>query len=114
MPQLLFGGILAVILLGFYIWSIVDAVCIVRCMENLKNAGEAVKPTLPKCQTFTTNMTFFLNSIGGLISATVVGVLGATKVSEFPGRELFGKNLSGTVQTIAAYMPSVYILTWMI
>lgn len=113
MPQLLFGGILAAILLGFYIWSIVDAIEIVQCMEKFKNASESVRATLPKCDSFTNNMTYFLNSIGGLISATVVGVLGATTVKEFPGEKLFGKKLDGTVQTIAAFMPSVYILVWL-
>ena len=127
MPQLLFGGILAAILLGFYIWSIFDAILIVQCKESYKIMSDAIKGSetdaakiaseiakIPKCEEFTNNMTFFLNSIGGLISATVVGVLGATKLYEFPGEKLFKKNLSGIVQTIAAYMPSVYILAWMI
>ena len=104
MPQLIFGGILATILLGFYIWSIVDAVSIaIDC-----NAGT-------NCSNqFTSNMSFLLNSLGGLISATVVGVLGATESGEFPGVRTFGKNITGTFQAIAAYMPSFYILVWVI
>ena len=97
MAQLLFGGLLATILLGLYIWSIVVAV----------QTAEAGKP-------FTTAMSFLLNSIGALISATVVAALGTTRSGDFPARARFEKNLTGIVSTIAKYMPSAYILVWMI
>ena len=100
MPQLLFGGLLAIIMLGFYIWSIVDAVSIAQCKAN--------------CREFSTNMSYMLNALGGLISATVIGVLGATRAGEFPAQKSFEKNLSGTVKTVAAYMPSVFILVWIV
>lgn len=99
MPQLLFGGLLATILLGFFIWSIVDGVSIAQCKG---------------CREFSAGMSFLLNSLGGLIAATVVGVLGATQPGEYPSKKLFEKNLTGIVKTIAAYMPSVYILFWII
>ena len=60
MPQLIFGGILATILLGFYIWSIVDAVYIAKnCVPGTNCTDQ-----------FSANMSFLLNSLGGLISAT--------------------------------------------
>lgn len=98
MPQLIFGGILAVIMLGFYIWAIV----------------EGVQATMGDTAGFTPNMTYLLNTIGGLISATVVGVLGATEVGEFPGQRAFEKNLSGTISRVASWMPSLYILVWIV
>ncbi|CAN5298189.1 hypothetical protein BH10ACI1_BH10ACI1_11520 [soil metagenome] len=100
MPQLLFGGLIAVILLAFYIWSIVDAICFVSHCRLTSG--------------FTPNVQFLLNSIGGLISATVVGVLGATKPSELPAARFFQKNLNDTTQSLAAWMPSIYILVWII
>lgn len=102
MPQLLFGGLLATILLGFFIWSIVDAVSIARACNAGANCTEQ----------FSVGMSFLLNSLGGLIAATVVGVLGATQPGEYPSKKLFEKNLTGIVKTIAAYMPSFYILVW--
>lgn len=104
MPQLLFGGMIAFILLGLYVWSIVSGACEASPIAGCKDRVPA----------FTANMQFLLNSVGGLISATVVGVLGATKPAEFPAEGLFRKNLTGTVQTIAGYMPSLYILVWII
>ena len=104
MPQLLFGGLLATILLGFYIWSIVDAVSIARACKIGSNCTEQ----------FSSGMSFLLNSLGGLIAATVVGVLGATQTGEFPAKKTFERNLTGIVKTIAAYMPSVYILFWIV
>lgn len=104
MPQLLFGGFLATVLLAFYIWSIFDAVGIAMACQAGVNCSDQ----------FTPNMSFLLNSLGGLIAATVVGVLGATQPGEFPSKKLFEKNLTGTTQTIAAYMPSVYIVVWIV
>jgi vacuolar-type H+-ATPase subunit I/STV1 len=107
MPQLLFGGLLATILLGFFVWSIVDAVTVAQCIKASKEGS-------PQCGEFSSNMAFLLNSIGGLIAATVVGALGATHSGEFPSQKLFGKNLEGIVKTIAGFMPSVYILVWIL
>ncbi len=100
MPQLLFGGLLALILLGFYIWSIVDAIALAQCKAN--------------CPPFSPNMSYLLNTIGGLISAVVIGVLGATKTGEFPSPKSIEKTLSGWVQTLGVVMPSLFILAWII
>jgi hypothetical protein len=105
MPQLLFGGILAVIMLGLYGYSIYEAV---------KLATDTCKD-VPNCPTqLPTNISLLLNLIGGLISATVVGVLGSTNRGEFPAKKSFEKNLSGITAKVAGYMPSVFILVWII
>src|SRR5262245_48233573 len=100
-PQLIFGGLIALVLLGMYVWAIASGVCAARP----GTCHESVTP-------FSANVQSFLNSVGGLISATVVGVLGATSASEFPGARLFRDHLSGTWQKIAEFMPSLYILVW--
>lgn len=108
MSQLIFGGMIAIILLGFYVWSIVDAVSVVQC----KNAARA------NCPEFSTNMSYILNTLGALISSTVVGVLGATKSSEFPVQKTLENTLKGklreTPKMLTALMPSVFILAWLI
>jgi hypothetical protein len=104
MPQLLFGGILAVIMLGLYGYSIYEAVKLAKICGDVAN-----------CQTpLPSNISLLFNVIGGLISATVVGVLGSTNRGEFPAQKSFEKDLSGISATIAGYMPSVFILFWII
>ena len=111
MSQLIFGGMIAIILLGFYVWSIVDAVSVVQCMKS----ATADKPCT---EVFSNNMSYILNTLGALISSTVVGVLGATKPSEFPVQKILTNSLkgtlTGTIQTIAALMPSIFILVWIV
>jgi hypothetical protein len=68
MAQLIFGGMIAIVLLVFYIWSIVDAVSVVRCMK-------AATVENPCKQEFSVNMSYILNTLGALISSTVVGLL---------------------------------------
>ncbi len=114
MPQLVFGGILAVIMLGLYIYSISTAVGVAaECGDNAACAKQ-----------LSSNISLLLNLVGGLISATVVGVLGATPRGELPAQESFERNLNGSVPSgnnpggiiskIAGLMPSVFILVWII
>ncbi len=115
MPKLLFGGILATILLSFYMWSIYEAVQ--AAQEALKLAklapnAEAAAAAFKTAPELTTMMSVLLNSIGALVSATVVGVLGATTSGEWPAKRTLQENLTGTLQMIAGYMPSVYIFVW--
>lgn len=98
MPQL-FGGLLVAILLGFYVWMI--SLAVTSAVDNT-----------PK--EFTENMTNLFNITGGLISATVTAILGATRTGELPAQRTFEKNLTGVTQRIAGYIPSVYILVWVI
>ncbi len=109
MSQLIFGGMIAIILLGFYVWSIVDAVLVVQCKREL---GENCK------EVFSNNMSYILNTLGALISSTVVGVLGATKPSELPAQSIVEKSLKGnltaTANRFAALMPTIFILVWIV
>ena len=58
------------------------------------------------------NVSFILNTVGGLISGTVVGVLALTKPNELPAAHLFRDGTSNTAKTIAAYIPVSFILVW--
>ncbi|HMS41716.1 MAG TPA: hypothetical protein PKE69_15905 [Pyrinomonadaceae bacterium] len=104
MPQLLFGGILAVLVLGLYGYSVYEAVDLAKECGDINGCSK----------TLSGNLTLFFNVIGGLISAVVVGVLGSTNLGEFPAKEAFEKNLKGYTAIIAGYMPSVFILFWII
>ena len=87
MPQLIFGGILAVIMLGLYIYSIFTAVAIAHKCGDVSECATQLS----------SNISLLLNLIGGLISATVVGVLGSTNRGEFPAQKSFEKHMSRTV-----------------
>jgi hypothetical protein len=104
MPQLIFGGILAVIMLGLYIYSISEAVAIARKCGDVANCATQLS----------SNLSLLLNLIGGLISATVVGVLGATHRGDFPAQKSFARNLRGITSKIPSYMPSLFIFVWII
>lgn len=105
MPQLIFGGILAVVMLGLYCFSVHEAVELARlCLGQ----NESCRQKLPQ------NLMLFLNVVGGLISATVVGVLGSTHRGELPAQKSLGKNLTGYTKIIAGLMPSIFILFWLV
>jgi hypothetical protein len=97
MTKLIFGGLIATVLLGLYVWSIIDAATAAR-------TGGVI----------TADISFLLNSVGALITATVLAVLGATQPGELPAGKTFEKGLTGMARKIAAYMPAVYIFVWII
>jgi hypothetical protein len=104
MPQLIFGGILALVMLGLYGYSVFEAVKLARECKDIAGCTKELS----------NNLMLFFNVVGGLISATVVGVLGSTQRGEFPAQKSFEKNLSGLTATIAGFMPSVFILFWIV
>ncbi len=97
MAKLVFGGLIATVLLGLYVWSIIDTATAAR-------TGGAISA----------DISFLLNSVGGLITATVLAVLGATQPGELPAGKTFDKGLTGMAKTIASYMPAVYIFVWIV
>lgn len=104
MPQLIFGGAIAIILLVFYAWAIISGACAV---------GHSSLP----CSSivgFTEPIQYVLNLIGALISATVVAVLGATKRGNYPQLQLFKNEIEGSLQRLAVIMPSLYIAVWLV
>lgn len=113
--KLLLGGVLSFALLGLYIYSIVQAIRVAgECAER----AAAVKNHTPNAELCDAqksnlgNVSLILNLIGGLISATVVGVLAATKPNDLPAKGLFATNIGEVVEGISAYLPLIYILVW--
>ena len=97
MVKLLFGGMIATVLLGLYVWSIIATAQAARL-------GAAISA----------DISFLLNSVGALISATVLAVLGATQPGDLPAGRTFDKGLTGKVKTFASYMPALYIFVWIV
>lgn len=123
MAKLLLGGILAAVLLGLYIASIVIGIQTTRkcglttstIAQKVKDGAkleEAIKGPCSDEEKNLGNISYLLNLLGGLISATVVAVLAATHASDLPAKDFFKAGLGSFAQGIAAYVPLVYILTW--
>jgi hypothetical protein len=111
--KLILGGSLSVALLGLYIYSIIDAVNVARECAGMTAAVANQVPNAKLCDSQKTslgNVSLILNLIGGLISATVVGVLAATKTNDLPGKGVFKDNLGNVIQGVAAYIPLAFIL----
>jgi hypothetical protein len=103
--QAIFGGIIAVILLGLYVHFIRVATSIVHC--SLTPAC-----TVYPVSMFNEGMAQALSLIGGLVSALVIAELAVTKPGELPA--------VGAIRTAAAPNPPallkaislVYVLVW--
>ncbi|MDQ3799480.1 MAG: hypothetical protein M3384_08525 [Acidobacteriota bacterium] len=78
MTRLVFGGVIAVILLVLYGYSIYEGIKVVQecaqttCDEDYRNLSPGI--------------TTILNLVGGLISALVIAVLAVSDPKELPGR----------------------------
>jgi hypothetical protein len=101
MAQIILGGVLASVLLGLYVWAIVHSV-------GVAHTG---------AKEISTDMSYLLNAIGGLISAAVVGLLGATKAGELPAQKTIERateSITGRITGIVGLVPSLFILVWII
>ena len=72
-----FGGVIAVVLLGLYVYLIRFALLIVDCMNNIGCSSYTVSD-------FNDGMAQALSIIGGLVSALVIAELAITKPGEAP------------------------------
>jgi len=78
--KLIFGGLIAYVLLGFYVYCIVYAALAANCIS--RGGCQAYSGQL------TPNLVDMLTVVGGLVSATVVGELALTKPGNAPGARL--------------------------
>jgi hypothetical protein len=103
----LFGGTIAVVLLGIYVhlislgYDIVDCASTPRC-------------TAPAPDNFNDVMAQALTVIGGLISALVIAELAITRPGEAPGAHVFSATLSVPAERILKIVTAVYILVWLV
>jgi hypothetical protein len=105
--KLIFGGLIAVILLGLYVYATVIAILAAPC------AGQ------PGCPTLNEGTVTILNLVGGLVSALVIAELAVTPAGEAPGERLLeadahGKRAPSTALTVVKVVATVYILVWLL
>src|SRR5262249_5107503 len=101
----LFGGLIAVLLLGLYVYTVYDAIMVARCLGT---SGCAEYTT----ESFTWGFSHAMSLVGGLVSALVIAALAVTK----PGEPL----RAGAVGALETYprfsstLTGLYLLVWVI
>lgn len=135
MAKLILGGILATVLLALYAVAIgIGITRTAHCGVTSEEARHIAAGNSNSTDTNTSktrtewridekcdnneksldNLSYLLNLLGALISATVVAGLAATKPNELPGKDIFKAGFGEFGQSITAYLPLVYILVWTI
>ena len=102
----LFGGVIAVILLGLYVYTVSMAHLITSCVS--KGA---------ECQAythadFTSGMAMTMATVGGLVSALVIAELAIAKPGEILQARSLGQNPSQQAKTILKITTFAYLLVW--
>ncbi len=101
-----FGGVIAVILLGLYVFTVIMALLITTCLSK----GAA-------CQSYTrgdfsNEMAMTMATVGGLVSALVIAELAITKPGESPQARSLGQNPSETAKNILKITTIAYLSVW--
>lgn len=98
--KLLVGGLIALILLGLYVYSVVMAVLLaLNPAGGQLNSGELLA----------------LTTIGGLVSALVIAELAISTPGEAPTVHAFGESdsgLSALVMKAAPSIAAIYMIVW--
>ena len=106
MNRLIFGGLVVIILLGLYAYSVVVCILAVQCLVE------------PGCQTYTKDLNegvvTVLNLVGGLVSALVVAELAVTDPSKAPAGATLAIDVPATMKKVVGIITAAYILCWIL
>jgi hypothetical protein len=106
--KLLFGALIAVILLGLYEYAVYEALVVVTCAST---AG----CTKHNIADFSEGFSHAMSMIGGLVSALVIAELAVTKPGEAPvARALGGADATSTLGWTLSVVTSIYLLVWVL
>lgn len=98
------GGVIAVVLLGIYVWLIVLACRIVLCTGG----------ACPAPASFNDVQAQALLVITGLVSALVIAELTITKVGEVPAAHLLTANATDRAKVAIRWVTAIYLLVWLV
>jgi ABC-type thiamin/hydroxymethylpyrimidine transport system permease subunit len=102
--QLIFGGLISVILLGIYVHLIHVAVKVVYCVAPACTAYPSAY--------FNDGMAQALSVIGGLVSALVIAELAVAKPGEALVRGALAKDASTVAVNIVSIVATFYVIVW--
>jgi hypothetical protein len=103
----LFGGTIAVVLLGIYVHLVSVGYGIVTCATTANCSARQVGD-------FNDVMAQTLTVIGGLVSALVIAELAITKPGDAPVARVLSANLSPSSERILKVVTAVYVLVWLL
>ena len=95
----IFGGAIALILLGLYAYTIAQAI------------SAAMHPVAghPLGQGYA----YTISTVGGLVSALVISQLAITKPGEAPGTRMLGDGTSASTTRVVAIVAILYVVVWL-
>ena len=99
--KVMFGGAIALILLGLYVYLVAYAVMVVLGVSGLTVSN------------FTKGMTYGLATIGGLVSALVIAELAITKPGEPPAARILTASSSQAAQSGLKVVTFIYLAVWL-
>ena len=103
----LFGGVIAVVLLGIYVRLVAIGYLVVQCVSR------------PGCtqrtaEQFNDNMAQALTVIGGLVSALVIAELAITNPGDAPAARVLADDATSRSKTILKFVTAAYVLVWLL
>jgi hypothetical protein len=104
----IFGGAIAVILLGLFVFTVITALLIASCL------GKGAACTAYSKDSFTTGMALTMTTLGGLVSALVIAELAVTKPGETPAGRVLNTNPSQKAMTVLKITTIAYLAVWML
>lgn len=117
--RLFFGALIAVALLGLYVYAVLFAITAVNCGSS--PAGCAGGPTVGN---FTDGFATVMTTVGGLVSALVISVLAVTEPGKPPGGPSFAAAIQADPDvsilgikiqkaTLLTLVSGLYALVWL-
>ncbi len=97
----MFGGLIAIVLLGLYAWLIVVAAGVALC------AGAA-------CGAFNAGMAQALSVTTGLVSALVIAELAVTPAGGVPAAHLLAVSSAPRARAWLRWISSIYLAVWLL
>lgn len=99
--KLFFGGAVAVVLLGLYLYLIRVAIQAAECAGSLS------------CIVFNDGMAQSLSTISGLVSALLIAILATTNPGDPPLKRLFAEEPKPIAKRAMNVVTGLYVLAWL-
>ncbi len=106
--KLLFGGVIAVILLCLYGYAVYEAIVVVMCIS----ASDCAQYT---AKSFTLGFSHAMSLIGGLVSALVIAELAVTRPGEAPvARAISHLKVGSKLRWTLSIVTMIYLAFWVV
>jgi hypothetical protein len=103
--KLIFGGLIAVILLALYAYAVLFAISVVSCISTTGCSALTVG-------SFTAGFASTMTTVGGLVSALVIAELAITQPGQAPVARALGSEASPTASNALKVITGIYLLLW--